>query len=138
MKAKKSQKLKVAIVGLTCCEGCEFAILDLGKRFLELAQKIDLVEFRMVKEDPAKRGPYDVCFIEGSAVTKKNLAHLKELRRVSKMLIVLGNCAHTGGVHRMKNWVGRIRAMGMVYDKPKGINNEVVLPIAEIVKVDFT
>ncbi len=134
----KNKKFKVAIVGLTCCEGCEFAILDLGQRFLDLNKYIDLVEFRMIKEDPPKRGPYDICFIEGSAVTKKNLNLLKELRRVSKMLIVLGNCAHTGGVHRMKNWVGRMKALGMVYDKPRGIDNEVILPIPEIVKVDFT
>ena len=135
---KQDKKPKVAIVGLTCCEGCEFAILDLGQRFLELTKYIDLVEFRMIKEDPPKTGPYDICFIEGSAVTKKNLKVLKELRRVSKMLVVLGNCAHTGGVHRMKNWVGRVRALGQVYDKPKGIDNLVILPIAEIVKVDFT
>lgn len=138
MKSNKNIKPKVAIVGLTCCEGCEFSILDLGHKFLELEKRIDLVEFRMVKEDPEKVGPYDICFIEGSAVTKRNLKKLKDLRRVSKMLIVLGNCAHTGGVHRMKNWVGRIKALGDVYQKPEGIDNEVVLPIADIVKVDFT
>jgi coenzyme F420-reducing hydrogenase gamma subunit len=135
---KDIKKPRVAIVGLTCCEGCEFAILDLGQRFLDLTEYIDLVEFRMIKEDPPKTGPYDICFIEGSAVTKKNLATLKELRRVSKMLIVLGNCAHTGGVHRMKNWVGRIRAIGQVYEQAKGIDNPPILPIADIVKVDFT
>ena len=135
--SKKIKKPKVAIVGLTCCEGCEFAILDLGQRFLDLAKYIDLVEFRMIKDDPPKRGPYDICFIEGSAVTKKNLAALKELRKVSKMLIVLGNCAHTGGIHRMKNWVGRIKAMEGIYERPKRIDNLVILPIADIVKVDF-
>lgn len=136
--SKKQKKPHVAIVGLTCCEGCEFAILDLGQRFLDLAKHIDLIEFRMIKDDPPKSGPYDICFIEGSVVTKKNLKVLKELRRVSKMLIVLGNCAHTGGIHRMKNFVGRVKALGQVYDKLKGIDNPPILPISEIVKVDFT
>jgi len=135
--SKKNKKPKVAIVGLTCCEGCEFAIMDLGQRFLDLTKYIDLVEFRMIKEDPPKTGPYDICFIEGSAVTKENVKTLKELRRVSKMLVVLGNCAHTGGVHRMKNWVGRIRAIGQVYEQPKGIDNPPVFPIADMAKVDF-
>jgi coenzyme F420-reducing hydrogenase gamma subunit len=135
---KKNKKPRVAIVGLTCCEGCEFSILDLGQRFLDLAKVIDVVEFRMIKDDPPKSGPYDLCFIEGSAVTEKNFKVLKELRKVSKMLVVLGNCAHTGGVHRMKNWSGRIRAMEKVYDHYQGIDNPVILPIAEIVKVDFT
>ena len=132
------KKPRVAIVGLTCCEGCEFSILDLHERFLELAKYIDVVEFRMIKDDPPKPGPYDICFIEGSAVTKKNLKTLKTLRKVSKMLVVLGNCAHTGGVHRMKNWFGRIKAMDGAYTKAKGIENPAVLPIADIVKVDFT
>jgi len=137
-KPKKIVKPKLAIVGLTCCEGCEFAILDLGKRFLDLAKRIDLVEWRFIKEDPIGHGPYDLCFIEGSAVTKENLKMLKNLRQASKTLIVLGNCAHTGGVHRMKNWVGRYKALGDVYEKVDGIDNPDILPIAEIVKVDFT
>ena len=131
-------KPKVAIVGLTCCEGCEFAILDLHNRFLELTSRIDFTEFRMIKEDPKIMGPYDICFIEGSAITDGNFQRLKKLRQVSKMLIVLGNCAHTGGIHRMKNWVGRYKAMEGVYKKFKGITNPPIYPISEIVKVDFT
>lgn len=136
--AQKIKKPKVAIVGLTCCEGCEFAILDLHNRFLELAARLDVKEFRMIKEDPEITGPYDICFIEGSAVTQANFEKLKKLRQVSKTLIVLGNCAHTGGIHRMKNWVGRYKAMEGVYKKFKGIANPPVYPISEIVKVDFT
>jgi len=49
----------------------------------------------------------------------------------------LGNCAHTGGVHRMKNWIGRIKALGEVYDKPRKIDNPPILPISDIVKIDF-
>lgn len=131
-------KLRVGIIGLTCCEGCEFAILDLGNRFLELAKRIDLVQWRFIKEDPPELGPFDLCFIEGSAVTKANLKTVKELRKKSKMLIVLGNCAHTGGIHRMKNWSGRFKALGDVYENYEGLDNPDILPISKIVKVDFT
>jgi coenzyme F420-reducing hydrogenase gamma subunit len=137
-KNNKFNKPRVAIVGLTCCEGCEFAILDLGARFLELANRIDLVHWRFAKEDPEVLEPYDICFIEGSAVTKGNIKTLKELRRVSKMLIVLGNCAHTGGIHRMKNWTGRYKALGEVYEKVEGLDNLDIKPIKDLVKVDFT
>ena len=134
---KNNKKPKVAIVGLTCCEGCEFAIVDLGHKFLDLTNYIDLVEFRLIKEDPKKMGPYDICLIEGSAVTKKNVKTLKELRKVSKMMIVLGNCAHTGGIHSMKNLVGRVKAIDEVYEDATKLDNEVVLPLADIVKIDF-
>lgn len=135
---KKSKKPRVAIVGLTCCEGCEFAILDLHNRFLELTSRVDFTEFRMIKEDPKIMGPYDICFLEGSAITQGNFQRLKKLRQVSKMLIVLGNCAHTGGVHRMKNWLGRYRALESVYKNYKGLENPPIYPVGEIVKVDFT
>jgi len=134
---KNNKKPRVAIVGLTCCEGCEFSILDLTANFLDLTNRVDFVEFRLIKEDPAEHGPYDICFIEGSVVTESNLKRLKKLRQVSDQLVILGNCAHTGGVHRMKNWTGRIKAIGEVYDRPKNIENQDILPIGEIVKVDF-
>ncbi len=132
-----NKKPKIAIVSLTCCEGCEFALLDLGQRFLDLAKKVDITNFRLLRDEPKKLGHYDLCFVEGSVVTAENLEKLKKLRSVSKQLIVLGNCAQTGGVHRLKNWFGRMRALGMVYKEVKGIENKDILPISEIVKVDF-
>ena len=43
---------KIAIVSLTSCEGCQFAILDLGKEFIKLSDQVDLGEFRLVEEMP--------------------------------------------------------------------------------------
>jgi len=137
-KKNKETKPRVAIVGLTCCEGCEFAILDTAEKFLALADRVNFVHWRFLKEDPEVIGPYDICLVEGSAVTKANVKLLKELRQKSKMLITLGNCAHTGGIHRMKNWVGRYKALGQVYEEPRGLDNLDIQPIAKLVKVDFT
>ncbi|MBU1165123.1 NADH:ubiquinone oxidoreductase [Patescibacteria group bacterium] len=134
----KHKKPKIAIVGLTCCEGCEFAVLDLGQKVLDLARHIDFVEFRMIKEDPKVIGPYDICFVEGSAVTKQNRKQLMELREKSKLMIVLGNCADTGGIHQMKSFAGKDKLLKMVYKNPKGIENSEIEPISNLVKVDHT
>lgn len=134
----KHKKKKIAIVGLTCCEGCEFAVLDLGQKFLDLARVADLTEFRMIKEDPEISGPYDICFIEGSAVTRRNLTQLRELRGVSKIMVVLGNCADTGGVHQMKTYAGKDKLMKYVYKNPKGIDNPEIEPLSNLVKIDYT
>ena len=147
-------KPKIAIVSLTCCEGCEFALLDLGQKFLDLAKRVEIDNFRLIKEGgilPPRqaRGQndkgvrkddkiYDISFIEGSVVTKRNLEVLKKIRKASKMLIVLGNCAQFGGIHKMKNWFGRYRALEKSYKNYKGIANPPIYPISEIVKVDFT
>lgn len=111
---KQNKKPKIAIISLTCREDYESVALGLGERFLELTEYIDIVEFRMSKNDPPKIESYDICFVEGLAVTKKDLNILKKMRKASKMLIVLGR------------------------DKPKEIKKPVAIPIADIVKIDFT
>ena len=44
-------KPKVAIVSLTSCEGCQFALLDLGERFLDFVGKIEMVDFRLLEDE---------------------------------------------------------------------------------------
>lgn len=132
-------KPKVAIVSLTCCEGCEFAILDLPLKLLPLLDKIELKRWRLVdEENVSTKEKYDIAFIEGSAITKDNFETLKNLRKQSKCLIVLGNCAHMGGIHRMKNYGKKEEMIDYVYEKKKNINNPEIKPIEELVKVDFT
>ena len=64
-------KPRVAIISLTCDEGCEFAILDLGSKFLELAKHFEVANFRLIEEEEHhKDEKYDVAFIEGSVITK--------------------------------------------------------------------
>ena len=48
------RKPKIAIIGLTYCEGCQFAMLDKGKRFLDWLAKCDVGEFRLVEDLPMK------------------------------------------------------------------------------------
>lgn len=131
-------KPKIAIISLTCCEGCEFAILDLGKRFLELAKHLDIKNFRLIEEEKhAKDEKYDVAFLEGSVITKENFAKLKSLRERSKILITLGNCADMGGIHQIKNWGDKSKIAKRVYKYPKSIDNSEIKRIDEMVKVDF-
>jgi len=134
----KNKKPKIAIVGLTCCEGCEFAVLDLGQKFFELTKVADVTEFRMLKEDPKITGPYDICYVEGSAVTKQNLNKLRKLREHSQVLVVLGNCADTGGVHQMKTYAGKDELLKKVYKNTKGIDNPEIEPLSNLVKIDYT
>ena len=76
----KNQKPKVGIVSLTCCEGCEFAILDLGEKFLELTKRIDLAEFHLIEELP-EEGSYDIVFVEGTPLLDEQFEFLKSIRK---------------------------------------------------------
>lgn len=137
--AKKIQKPKIAIIGLTSCEGCQFVMLDQGNKFLNWLKKVDLEEFRLIEDGDAKpkNQTYDICFVEGNPVTKENIKMLKEMREKSKLLVVLGNCAALGGVWELKNYHTKTKAIRAVYKKAKVANPD-IKEVNNFVKVDLT
>ncbi|MCK5332307.1 hypothetical protein KAJ41_00390, partial [Candidatus Parcubacteria bacterium] len=130
-------KPKTAIISLTCCEGCQLSILDLGERLLDIADKLDLRSFRLASGTKNFSGPYDIAIIEGCPITKENFKRLKEIRKQTKVLIALGACAHLGGVAEMKNYKGnKEEQIKYIYKNIEGINNPDIKPLSDIVKVD--
>jgi len=133
----RKRKLKIAIIGLTSCEGCEFALLDTGKEFLDFLKEVDLAEFRLLEEEFDRNEYYDICFIEGSPITKENVKMLKEAREKSKYLVALGNCAAMGGVHEIKNYHNKKKIKEYIYGQNSAVANPDIKEIDNIVKVDF-
>lgn len=131
------KKLKVGIVSLTSCEGCQIAILTLGQRLLDLSKNVDFLEFSYL-EDKEWPKNFDVAFVEGTPIAKKQLEILKELRKRAKFLIVLGNCAALGGVHEIKNYRDKEKIIKSIYKNQKGIANPEIKEVDNFVKVDFT
>ncbi|MBU3901079.1 hypothetical protein KKF25_00335, partial [Patescibacteria group bacterium] len=99
----KTKKPTIAITSLTCCEGCQVAILDLGERFLDLTRHIKIGDFAFLeeKEEPPN---YDIVFVEGAPITEENITRLKSLRERSNILVALGACAALGGIAEIKNY----------------------------------
>lgn len=134
---EKLKKPRVAIVSLTSCEGCQFVLLDLGEKFLEFAEKVELVDFRLVEDLEDDGGMLDLVLVEGNPVTQENVETLKEARARAKILAALGNCAAMGGVPEMKNYHEGVSTIKHVYKYIHGINNPEVREIDNFVKVDF-
>jgi sulfhydrogenase subunit delta len=130
-------KPKIALISLTDCEGCEFAILDKGQKFFELAQRAEIADFHLIEELPEAEH-YDIVFVEGPPVTKENFIRLERLRKKSTWLVALGNCAAEGGMYKIKNYHRDICQAKFVYKDAKGIDDPIVRPISDFVKVDFT
>lgn len=129
-------KLKIAIISLTCCEGCQMAALDLGERFLDLSEKVDIVEFHFLEETVEPKY-FDVAFVEGTPITEENFKRLKEIRNKSKYIVALGACACLGGVQELKNYQDKNEKMRYVYKNIEAINNPDIKPLKEYIKVDF-
>lgn len=132
------RKPKVAIVSLTACEGCQIALLDLGKKFFDFLKKVELVDFSLIEEQPFPKGKIDIVFVEGNPITKQDLEVLKKIRKRAKLLVVLGNCAALGGIPEMKNYQGKEKTIRYIYRSLKDIANPEIKEIDNFVKIDFT
>jgi len=134
---KKIKKLRVAIVGLTSCDGCSVSILDMGLDFIATIDHFDLGDFFIVMEEKNNQ-PYDVAIIEGAPLTKKNIAALKEIRERTKYLIGIGACANFGVFPNIKNYMDKEKAVRYQYPEVyKNVENMNIRPISRFVKVDF-
>jgi len=130
------KKIKIAILSLTSCAGCQVEVLNLGEKIGKIGELFQIVNFPLI-EDRRDYPKYDVLFIEGSPAKKEEIKKLKKLRKKTKILVALGACACIGGIPEMKNYKNRYEIMRKVYKRPEGIDNIEIKPLKEIVKVDF-
>lgn len=135
---EQKAKPKIAIVSLTSCEGCQFALLDLGERFLEAMGQVEMVDFRLLEDEEDTGEKLDIGFVEGTPITEANIKTLLELRKRSKLLVVIGNCAAMGGIPEIKNYHEGKNTIKHVYKYIQGIRNEEIKEVDNFVKVDFT
>lgn len=132
-------KPKIAFISLTSCEGCQMALLDLGKKFFTLLEHVEISKNRLIEERKEKpKQKYDICFIEGSPLYKDNITALKDLRKRSKIIVVLGGCADSGCVYALRNYTNKEKAVHHVYPQSyKTVFNPVVAGIASVIPIDY-
>ena len=94
--------VKVGIVGLTGCSGCQCEILNCQDALLELLSLVDFALFPLAK-DGEFDGELDLLFVEGSVSTSPDKEKLLKLREKAKILVAVGSCACYGGVQAQRN-----------------------------------
>lgn len=134
-----TKKPKIAFISLTSCEGCQMALIDLGNNFLALLDHVDISKHRLLEEKKNQpKAKYDLCFIEGSPLYEENISALKDLRKRSRIIVVLGGCADKGCVYALRNFSPKEQAVSRVYPQThKTVYNPVVAGISSIIPVDF-
>jgi len=132
------RKPKVAIVSLTSCEGCQFVLLDLGQRFLDLVNQVEMIDFRLFEDEEDSGMDLDLVLVEGNPITEDNFKLLLSARKRAKILVAMGNCAAMGGIPEIKNYQEGANTMKHVYKYMQGIKNPPIREIDNFVKVDFT
>lgn len=140
-------KKKIATVWLGGCSGCHMSFLDIDERILEVAKLADIVKSPVVdqKEFPLA----DITLVEGAVANEEHLAEIKHIRAKTKILVAFGDCAVTGNVSALRNWISKETVLNRSYKEVpstvEGVvpNEEIaklidrVRPLHEVVKVDF-
>lgn len=132
--------LRVGVVKLASCDGCQLAFLGLGPALLDLDVRFTIVEFAEASSDRHPEGPFDIVFVEGSVSTPEQRRELEALRERASMLVTMGACATSGGIQALRAWAGadvRADVVGTVYPSPELVETlESATPVADHVTVD--
>ena len=96
-----SRKPRLATVWLGGCSGCHMSFLDLDERLIELAGRVEICASPLTdyKDFPET----DITLVEGAVANQEHLEHIREVRRRTKILVSLGDCAVTGNVTALRN-----------------------------------
>ncbi|NLF89198.1 NADP oxidoreductase [Candidatus Bathyarchaeota archaeon] len=142
-----SEKARLATMWFYGCSGCHMSFLDLDERLVDLAKVATLVHSPIVD---IKHFPPDVALtlIEGAVANVEQVETLREVRKRTKLLVSLGDCAVTGNVTALRNaWEHGDRAvLERAYADPSNLNAQIpnlvpklldyARPLHEIVKID--
>jgi coenzyme F420-reducing hydrogenase gamma subunit len=129
-------RLRVGIVKMASCDGCQLTLLDLEDELLALGDRFDIIEFPEASSLRSS-GPFDVLLVEGSISTPDQAAEIVELRAKARVLVTIGACASYGGIQALRNWSDHDVFRAAVYAHPEYIESlATATPVSEHVKVD--
>ena len=142
------ERKKIATVWLGGCSGCHMSLLDIDERILDLVKMADIVKSPIV--DGKDFPDVDIALVEGSGTSDEHWNEIKHIRKHSKILIALGDCAVMTNVTGMRNYFPLQDVMDTAYlnaisndGEGKAPNhpallklNDKVVPLQEVVNVD--
>ncbi len=141
------KKIRLATVWLDGCSGCHMSVLDMDEAILNVAARTDVVYGPLVDAQEFPKS-VDVTLIEGAISSQEDLEKIQNIRKRSKMVVSLGDCAVTGNVPAMRNPIPARKLLERIYiegaQENKGIPVEGVpallrqaIPVHQVVKVDL-
>ncbi len=140
-------KIRLATVWLDGCAGCHMSLLDIDEGIAAVAAKADIVYGPLVDAQEFPEN-VDVALVEGAVSSQEDLKKLKLVRKRSRFLVALGDCAVTSNVPSMRNTIPVKQILERIYIQgattQPGIPNDGVpallkqaIPLHDVVKVDL-
>jgi NAD-reducing hydrogenase small subunit len=141
------KKIKLATVWLDGCSGCHMSLLDLDENLSVVARAADVVYGPLVDAQAFPEN-VDVTLVEGAVSSQDDLEKIQLIRRRSRLVVALGDCAITGNVPAMRNSIPVRALLERVYVEgaparpaiPSGGVPALLkhaVPVHEVVEVDL-
>ena len=141
------KKIRLATVWLDGCAGCHMSLLDIDEAILGVAARVDVVYGPLVDAQEFPKA-VDVTLIEGAISSQDDLEKVNNIRKRSKLVVALGDCAVNGNVPAMRNQIAPRKLLERIYiegaQEGKGIPTSGVpallrqaVPVHQVVKVDL-
>ncbi|WP_457678931.1 NADH-quinone oxidoreductase subunit B family protein [Thermovibrio sp.] len=130
--------VRMGIVGLTGCSGCQCEILNCQDALYQLLGRVEFALFPLAK-DGEYEGKIDILFVEGSVSTTLDREKVLKLRERAELLVAVGTCACFGGVQAQRNDEAPLEEMVReVYGKWElPFKPLKPAPVSQYVKVDY-
>lgn len=97
-------KPKICSDWLAGCAGCHMSLLDIDERIIKVVELADLRSTPITDLKEPDESGVDVGILEGGISNTYNMEVAEKLRKRSKILVALGDCAVFGGVPAMRNF----------------------------------
>ena len=141
------KKIRLATVWLDGCSGCHMSLLDIDEAILNVAARADVVYGPLVDAQEFPKA-VDVTLIEGAVSSQEDLEKVQTIRKRSKLVVSLGDCAVTANVPSMRNQIAPRKLLERIYvegaQEGKVIPTSGVpallrqaVPVHQVVKVDL-
>ena len=128
---------RLAVWKFSSCDGCQLSLLDCEDELLAVAAAVEIANFPEASSAVIK-GPYDLSLVEGSITTAHDAERIREVRRLSKVLVTIGACATSGGIQALRNFGDHQELLRVVYARPEYVSSLATsTPISDHVAVDF-
>ncbi len=129
---------RLAVWKFASCDGCQLSLLDAEDHLLAVADAVEIANFPEASR-AVQKGPYDISLVEGSVTTPHDRERIKQVRKMSKVLITIGACATAGGIQALRNFKDVRDFIRIVYATPEFIDTLATsTSIEEHVKVDYS
>lgn len=128
-----SGKIRLATAWMGGCSGCHMSFLDLDERLIDLMDLVELVYSPIadVKEFPKN---VDVTLVEGAVANIDHVKLAQEIRQNSRLVVSFGDCAVTGNVTSLRNYLPVEDLLTKVYQEgpgsaPRGNEADEIVPV---------